>query len=115
LRVAALIRCGELCASCRGGCNAHPDDFGNIEIECVACDGSGCERCHDGRVTITTCPKTLVDQTTLDVVRLCDARRDGILPIAGGLLDQSATAVQAMEFYLSDVNRIEADIYERNS
>ena len=107
-----MIRCGEICASCKGGCQADPKIYGDLEIECVDCNGTGCPRCHDGKWSLSKCPKTFIDSTTVEVIRMSDAKKDGLLPVSGGILDQSQSIISAIEFYQSDVNKIEAEQYK---
>lgn len=83
--------------------------FGGMEIECVACNGSGCKNCNNGFFTIDQCPKRLVDNQTIDVFRLSDSKKEGVLAVGGGYLDQSASLMEAISYYDSDVSNIESE------
>jgi hypothetical protein len=62
---------------------------------CTACKGSGQEE-------ITVCPMTLITAGAGDVVRAADLAKRGILPIAGGWLDQTDSIVTAMERFWNE-------------
>lgn len=53
------------------------------------CAGTGCEHCEDGYFTVTECPSRYIGQDLIDDIRIV-AASDHHLPVAGGLLDQSA-------------------------
>ena len=106
LRLAALIRCGQLCRECRGG---ECRDTGRKRIECVECHGKGCERCVDGHEIITGCPQPEAGKS-IDAIRMFELVDKGHLPVAGGLLDQAQSFVEAYRFYSADVDKIKAEL-----
>jgi hypothetical protein len=106
-----LIRTGELCKSCNNSCHADPATHGEIEIDCVNCNDGSCGKCNYGKFGITDCPKKIIDYQTLDVIKMSDAKDEGHLAIAGGIIDQSVSLMAAIEFYKSDVSKIEAAKY----
>ena len=89
MRVAALIRCGELCKSCVGKCRDIVTPEQPAEIDCPCCGGDGCEECNDGRFALSGCPSEYIGQELIQDIRVITAS-DQHLPVAGGLLDQSA-------------------------
>jgi hypothetical protein len=54
------------------------------------CDGIGCQHCIDGYFQLTTCGKKFVDPYLARAVNMASHAEKGFLPVAGGLLDQSA-------------------------
>ena len=59
------------------------------EIECPECGGEGCEHCKDGWFEVTECPTKYIGQELIQDIHVIGAT-DTHLPVAGGLLDQSA-------------------------
>ena len=95
-----MIRCGRLCRHCSGGvCRDKSTETEPVEVECPACDGrpGGCEACDDGHFAIAGCP-TAFCQSMSGPLAMVDFLNKGILPVAGGLLDQSAWLVDAARF-----------------
>lgn len=83
-----------------------------IQIECPSCSGYGCEHCKDGQVEIG-CPR----QETSGMVSLCEAIdlfHEGLPPVAGGSLDQSASFVEAARALKRQEERIEIERKCRN-
>lgn len=106
LRLAALIRCGQLCKDCNNG---QCRDDGTKQIECVHCHGKGCNQCHGGHVIVTGCNQMSLGHV-VDAVRMFELADKGHLPISGGLLDQAAWFVEAYRFYTADVDKIKAEL-----
>ena len=76
-----------------------------IELECVPCNGRGCEDCNDvGAIEIKDCPLEVIDDKTLEVIEYAELWQKGIPPIAGGALDQAYTFTQAARFVWSERN-----------
>jgi hypothetical protein len=110
LRVAALIRCGELC----GTCTATRCEDNNVRIACPNCNEKGCERCENtGYFWIKECPQNLIDSNTKEAINYTEWMDKGFLPVNGGLLDQSASLVEHCKFYSDERNRIEAERYKK--
>lgn len=106
-----------MCKSCHGGCN--PNEANGVEIECVTCDGSGmrgdvdCEDCKGfGYVEVDGCPRKYVRELNA-VINLAAMADKGTLPIAGGILDQSAWFVDMWQLLGSEQNRIDSDRIDR--
>ena len=106
LRLAALIRCGQLCKDCRGG---ECRDSGQKRIECVECHGKGCDNCDSGHTVVDGCNQ-IGAAPMVESVRMFELADKGHLPITGGLLDQSAWFVEAYRFYAADVDKIKAEL-----
>ena len=47
---------------------------------------------------ITGCPKKMVSPSAVTAIRAADFARKGVLPLAGGWLDQSDSAMKAIRF-----------------
>lgn len=79
------------------------------------CNGLGCEdtdnadRCHDGVLRLTGCPKTLIPADVWDVIREAGMYKRGLPPIAGGTLDQAAGFTEAARFIWAEQDRMKAD------
>ena len=84
-----------LCKQCTSkSCNDLGTDNEPIEIECPACNGQGCDDCNDGSVKIVGCPNTYC-RPMIPAINLIDLFGKGVLPVAGGALDQSAWFLEA--------------------
>lgn len=98
-----------LCRSCtRGECRSQGTEQEPVEIECPVCDGSGCDECEEGFFTLTQCPNTFCNSvvTTLDVI---DMWNKGLPPVAGGVLDQSASFVKAVHWFDAEERKVRND------
>jgi hypothetical protein len=110
LRLAAMIRTGALCRSCTVKvCRDLSTDREPIDIECPACHGAGCEDCRDGKIRIDGCPNRQC-QDMYSFIQLSDLFSKGILPTAGGALDQSASFIEAVQFFESDQAKVRAEL-----
>jgi hypothetical protein len=54
------------------------------------CDGVGCDECDDGWFELTQCATRYIDSYIVTAINMASYADKGILPVAGGLLDQSA-------------------------
>lgn len=59
------------------------------EVECPCCGGIGCDQCVDGWFAVTQCPSKYIGQELISDIQIVSACEHH-LPVAGGLLDQSA-------------------------
>lgn len=68
-----------------------------LECDCPNCEGRGCSECDDrGKFAIRVCPyEEYVDEDIRDLVRFAALARDGVLPAAGGSLDQEHWFMEA--------------------
>jgi hypothetical protein len=55
----------------------------------------------------------MIDRKTLQAMRMADLMKEGLPPVAGGVLDQSAWFVSFYECFRSEQNRAEAEAYRR--
>ena len=90
---------------CHRECN-RPDGIANM-VACPVCDGVGCEACDEGYFEVT-CPHRFVGDLArfINLAGMCG---DNCLPVAGGLLDQSAWFLSLYQRLNSEQNRIESE------
>ncbi len=73
---------------------------------CPACDGGGCSECNQsGRIRIDTCPQEMIDNDTVDIMRIAGFWKQGIPPMAGGYMDQLDNVAEACSYIWSEQNR----------
>lgn len=90
-RVVALLQTGKLCDRCDKKCR---EDIAGLWCKCPECDGVGCEHCGQrGSFPIGCCPYEFI-RPLGTAVTLAKAYSDGIMPDAGGLLDQTQSFMQ---------------------
>ena len=105
-----MIRTGALCRNCTSKeCRDLSTEREPIEIECPECRGDGCEHCKQGKIRIDGCPNKACS-TMYQFIQLADLFNKGILPTAGGALDQSASFIEAVQFFESDQARVRAEL-----
>ena len=76
-----------------------------MALECPGCNGTGCEHCDDGKITIATCPMLLVDRNTWSYVEFAEMyNRRGLAPLAGGALDQAASFLAVARFVSGEMS-----------
>lgn len=76
----------------------------DAEFACVACDGRGCSECGDTGVwRVTECPHEMVDAATVEALTMVETARDGHLPVAGGVLDQTEWFQQAFRYVAGEM------------
>jgi len=86
----------------------------SVSIACSSCNEAGCDECgQSGYVELTGCPKEMIDRGLLRAIRMADLMKQGLPPVAGGVLDQSAWFVSFYECFKSESNRAEAEAYRR--
>lgn len=88
------------------GCDRTSDKTG-LEIECVVCPErqarQGCAACEGtGKIQILRCPHVLVQRVHLDICQGAELIELGLLPVAGGWADQSATFFDALVLVLRE-------------
>lgn len=104
-----------LCRSCtRGKCTSLSTDESRIEIECPVCDGCGCSECTEGSFELDGCPNAFCSKiiTSIDLIDLFEK---GLPPVAGGVMDQSASFIQAARFFASEEDKVRSERISRNS
>lgn len=82
------------------------------EIECPSCAGDGCDECQDGYFAISECPQRFIGSELVDDIRIVSAS-DHHLPVAGGILDQSAWWFDLKETLRREENRIQDEQSKR--
>jgi hypothetical protein len=55
----------------------------------------------------------MIDSNTRETLKYSEWMERGFLPVAGGLLDQSASLMEYCRVYTEDKNRIEAERYKQ--
>lgn len=91
-----------------------------IVIRCTECEESGqvdgetCETCGgQGSIEIDECPRKYIGAEITEAVNVASLCGNGILPVAGGLMDQSAWFVNVWNQLQHDQNEIESDLAEK--
>jgi len=91
-----------------------PTELSSVSIACPACNEAGCDDCGEtGYVEITDCPKRCIDAGLLRAIRMADLMKQGLPPVAGGVLDQSAWFVSVYEAFRAEEAKAEAEVYKR--
>jgi hypothetical protein len=104
-----MIRQGLLCLNCSDKeCKDRGTDAEPIEIECVACNAAGCDECTEGVYRVEGCPNQYCSGLA-QFVELVDLFDEGLPPIAGGALDQSASFIEASRRFKSEEQRAKAE------
>jgi hypothetical protein len=80
-----------ICKRCdSSGCSSEISEEAPAEIECPICDGIGCYHCEDGHFKLKQCGRKYVDPYIVRAINMANNAERGFLPVAGGILDQSA-------------------------
>ena len=80
-----------------------------IDIECPTCNGAGCKECSKGTIRIYGCPNKECS-SMYQIVQLADLFKKGVMPVAGGALDQSASFMEAVRFLESSEAQMRAEL-----
>lgn len=99
---------GLLCRRCGAECCDDITENNPAEIECPRCDNVGCDDCDNGYFTLTQCAKRYVDGAIVKAINFAEYTDKGLLPISGGLLDQSAWFLSVWQALSQDKAMIEA-------
>ena len=103
-----------LCRSCtKGKCTSLSTEESRIEIECPVCDGCGCEECKDGAFELDGCPNSFCSKI-VQSIDLIDLFGKGLPPITGGVLDQSASFIEAARCFESEEGKVRNERSSRN-
>ena len=79
-------------------------------MECVVCHGSGCDKCNgDGWELISGC-RQVIARPMFETIGMIDMAEKGHLPLARGVLDQSAWFIEAYRFYTNDMEKLKAKL-----
>jgi len=78
------------------------------------CGGEGgeCEHCKEGYFEVTECPTKYIGQELIQDIHLIGAT-DTHLPVAGGLLDQSAWWFELRNLLKLEEHRVESEKEKR--
>ena len=98
----------------------HKKEYGCIdkapnpvfEIDCVRCNGSNeeCEVCKgSGKEAFYHCPVKIVTKKTVEVIKFYKHYKNGYLPVAGGINDQSITFLKAVDILDREINQLSAE------
>ncbi len=60
--------------------------------------GDGCEKCNGGVFDVVGCPQDFC-RKSVATVEMIDLFQKGLPPIAGGVLEQSASFVNAVKYF----------------
>lgn len=82
-------------------------------IACWLCDGNGCENCRDGFYMLDQCPREFVGSDLVSAINIASLCTDGILPVAGGLMDQSAWFIDLWTALRNNEEQIKQEQIER--
>jgi hypothetical protein len=62
-----------------------------------------CQTCGgDGRLKITSCPKSLIDSDVVSICHLVDHYDEGHRPVSGGVYDQTRAFCRALRLLKSE-------------
>lgn len=96
-----------MCKQCHGKCAEQFSDTEPMEYSCPFCEEGGCEICNNrGRLRITECPSKYIGVELihdLNVIAMCEG---GVMPVAGGVLDQSPWFLNLKRTIDGDLKRI---------
>lgn len=105
-------KCGAACRRdpalrAEWGCEAKAERA-LARVTCAACEGYGCDECgKSGEVMLYRCPTS---HNTAEIALAFEAlawSEKGVLPVPGGLLDQSAAFVSFARLVWSERGKIE--------
>lgn len=84
-------------------------------IECAGCRGKGCRHCKDeGTIELTECARKQVPSKIWRIFSwVRRAEEKGILPVAGGGLDQTRGFLEAWEFVALEMREWEAKLRKK--
>lgn len=104
-----MIRRGAVCRNCTAGkCRNKPSPQQPMQVDCPRCEREGCPACDErGYFELTDCPKTMVGKDAAAFIRFAELWKQGRMPVAGAVLDQSAWFIDAVTTYDDDTQRIE--------
>jgi len=83
------------------------------EIECPECGGIGCTKCDSGWYRVEQCPQAYIGGELIESINIVDACQNGVLPVEGGLLNQSVYYFELSSRMKSERKKIERDQAER--
>lgn len=81
-----------------------------VQCQCPACDGAGCDKCEQGFWRLTECGRKFVGSMATAVNYATYADK-GILPVGGGLLDQSNWFIEVWTALSNEQSAIDRERY----
>lgn len=97
------------------GCD-EPAPVPQMRLQCYECEGraADCDECNGtGVVELYRCPNTYVGPIHRDACRAAVHIENGLVPGAGGLFDQPATFVDAVELVRAEMHEYEERAQEK--
>jgi len=77
--------------------------------------GTDCETCGGrGYVEIEGCPRQVIGWEMTQAINLANYASKGLMPVAGGVMEQSAWFLEMLSTLESDQNKIDSERAERN-
>lgn len=82
-----------------------------FEIECLLCDGSGCDGCDDGVMAFHRCPRATLREADpegrlTDAIRAYRQQQQGRYPRDGGYLDMPAGYIESLDVIDREIERV---------
>lgn len=77
-------------------------------MECPSCDGEGCDECIDGEFGISGCPNSYC-RSVISTIDLIELFEKGLPPVSGGVLNQSASFLNAAKYFAIQNQLAKAD------
>lgn len=77
------------------------------------CDQKGCENCRDGYYRLDECPREFVGHELIADINIASLCVDGVLPVGGGVLDQSAWFIDLWTTLRNNEDQIKQEQTER--
>jgi hypothetical protein len=97
------VKWGGLCKHCKGGrCHDAPTPATPALLKCPACNGAGCGHCDDGQIRVDRCPHAVVTRDVWAAFQAAQMAEKGVLPVAGGMLDQTQSFADAVALIWQD-------------
>ena len=92
----------------------------DVSVQCVACEESGnvngsvCLECGGrGFISLNECPREFVGQELTEAINIASLCVNGVLPVSGGVMDQSAWFISVWQQLQSEQAKIDAEEAER--
>ena len=95
--------------SCSGGCRELVTTDQPADVECTECGGRGCDHCDQGYYSLHECPQRYIGNEIIADLNIVDQCRDGVLPVSGGLMDQSPYYFELTAAINREVNLIKQE------
>ena len=95
--------------------------MGATYIGCPICDETGidrfgevCKHCNDGQFTLESCPREYLGHEMVRAINYVAFADKGFLPVAGGMLDQSAWWLDIYRMMNNEQNQIDSERMKQN-